>query len=398
MIPISLVSKLGYGCMGLTGPYNAPVSLEDGITILKEAFKQGITFFDTADIYGIDSANEYLVGKVLKQLPREEIQVATKFGFYALKRPDIIIKGSPDYARSCCEASLKRLQVDYIDLYYIHRIDTTVPIEETMEELKKLVEEGKIRYIGLSEASADTIRRAHAVHPITALQMEYSLWTRDIEQEIIPLCRKLGIGIVSYSPVGRGFLLARKLWKTYLRIVTCPSQLALSWVLHQGADVVPIPGEIVVYLLILSGTTKIKNLHDNIGSVNVNLTSDDLEELCEAVPIQEVAGKTMMRCFTRSHGDLLTPHNQKPKCSWRKSPPSKTTAGILLPEKSSKLNSGKVVAVGPGTRDKAGNSIPVAVKEGDTVLLPEYGGTQVKLGEKEYHLYRDEDILGTLHD
>ncbi|KAK6146762.1 hypothetical protein DH2020_020631 [Rehmannia glutinosa] len=232
------VSKLGYGCMGLTGPYNAPVSLEDGITILKEAFKQGITFFDTADIYGIDSANEYLVGKALKQLPREEIQVATKFGFYALKRPDVIIKGSPEYARSCCEASLKRLQVDYIDLYYIHRIDTTIPIEETQFHPRftgENWEKNKTIYFRLEELS-----------------------------------------------------------KKY----NCsPSQLALSWVLHQGADVVPIPGEIVVYLLILSGTTKIKNLHDNIGSVNVNLTSDDLEELCEAVPIQEVAGKNHDEVF-----------------------------------------------------------------------------------------------------
>ncbi|GFP83516.1 perakine reductase [Phtheirospermum japonicum] len=190
---------------------------------------------------------------------------------------------TPEYARACCEASLKRLQVDYIDLYYIHRIDTTVPIEETMGELKMLVEEGKIKYIGLSEASVDTIRRAHAVHPVTALQMEYSLWTRDIEEEIIPLCRELGIGIVAYSPVGRGFFAGKK------SVESIPREsylLALSWVVHQGADVVPIPG-----------TTKIKNLHDNVGSVNVELTSDDVDEICEAVSIQEVAGPNLDEVF-----------------------------------------------------------------------------------------------------
>ncbi|KAL7110710.1 hypothetical protein ACP275_05G042600 [Erythranthe tilingii] len=305
------VSKIGYGCMGLTGMYNSALPLEEGIEILKEAFSQGITLFDTADVYGADFANEYLVGKALKQLPREKIQLATKFGFYSFGPEGIKIKGTPEYARSCCEASLKRLQVDYIDLYYIHRIDTSVPIEETMEELKKLVEEGKIKYIGLSEASVDTIKRAHAVHPITALQMEYSLWTRDIEEDIIPLCRELGIGIVAYSPVGRGLFGGKKVvesipqesalqnhprftgenWEKnkaiYFRLEelakkhNCtPAQLALSWVLHQGADVVPIPG-----------TTKTKNLVDNVGSVNVKLTSDDLKEICEAVPIEQVAGK-----------------------------------------------------------------------------------------------------------
>lgn len=304
------VSKLGYGCMGLTGFYNAPISVEDGIAVVKEAFNKGITFFDTADAYGKDHANEYLIGQALKELPREKVQIATKFGFYAFTSSGIVIKGTPEYARSCCESSLKHLQVDYIDLYYIHRIDTTVPIEETMEELKKLVEEGKIKYIGLSEANADTIRRAHAVHPITALQMEYSLWTREIEEEIIPLCRELGIGIVPYCPVGRGLFAGKKVvenipqeshlqshprftgenWEKnkaiYFRLDelakkhNCtPVQLALAWVLHQGTDVVPIPG-----------TTKIKNLQENIGSVDVKLTSDDLKELSEAVNVEEVAG------------------------------------------------------------------------------------------------------------
>lgn len=304
------VSKLGFGCMGLTGVYNSPVSEEDGINIIKYAFSKGITFFDTADMYGSHS-NEILVGKALKQLPREEVQLATKFGIAGIG-PDsrMTVKGTPEYVRSCCEASLKRLDVDYIDLYYQHRIDTSVPIEETIGELKKLVEEGKIKYIGLSEAGPDTIRRAHAVHPITALQMEWSLWTRDIEEEIIPLCRELGIGIVPYSPLGRGFFGGKAVLESlpanshlashprfqgenfnknkqfFDRIDSLakkhqcsPAQLALAWVLLQGDEVVPIPG-----------TTKIKNLDDNIGSVRVKLTEEDLTEICDAVPIEEVAG------------------------------------------------------------------------------------------------------------
>ncbi|KAL4581043.1 hypothetical protein LXL04_017250 [Taraxacum kok-saghyz] len=229
--------------------------------------------------------------EALKELPREKIQLATKFGIFKIEPTGIIVKGTPEYARSCCEGSLKRLGVDYIDLYYIHRIDTT------MEELKKMVEEGKIKYIGLSEANADTIRRAHAIHPITALQMEYSLWTRDIEGELIPLYMQveLGIGIVPYSPVGRGFF-GGKAGKESLpenttlvvydrvdalakRHGCTPVQLALSSVLHQGEDLVPIPG-----------TTKIKNLDENGGTVKVKLTKEDVEEISNAVPIDEVVG------------------------------------------------------------------------------------------------------------
>lgn len=303
------VSKLGFGCMGLTGLYNAPVSDEVGIAIIKEAFDNGITFFDTSDMYG-PHANEILLGKALKHLPREKVQVATKFGVVKIDLTGMVVCGKPDYVRACCEASLKRLNVDYIDLFYQHRIDTSVPIEETIGELKKLVEEGKVKYIGLSEPSPDTIRRAHAVHPITALQMEWSLWTRDIEEEIVPLCRELGIGIVSYSPLGRGFFGGKAVVEDlpansflvshprysgenleknkaiYARIETLamrhhctPAQLALAWILHQGDDVVPIPG-----------TTKTKNLHDNIGSINVKLTEQDLEDLSQAVPPKEVAG------------------------------------------------------------------------------------------------------------
>ncbi|XP_057960423.1 probable aldo-keto reductase 1 [Malania oleifera] len=303
------VSKLGFGCMGLTGIYNAPLSDEDGIAIIQNAFNKGITFFDTADIYGAN-ANEILVGKALKQLPREKIQLATKFGFVKTEPPSMLVKGSPEYVRSCCEASLKRLDVEYIDLYYQHRVDTLVPIEETMGELKRLVEEGKIKYIGLSEASPNTIKRAHAVHPITAIQMEWSLWTRDIEEEIIPLCRELGIGVVPYCPLGRGFFCGRAVVESlssnsflashprfqgenleknkifYTRIENLakkhgctPAQLALAWVLRKGDDVVPIPG-----------TTKVKNLVDNIGSLRVELTEENLKEISDAVPIDEVAG------------------------------------------------------------------------------------------------------------
>jgi len=303
------VSKLGFGCMGLTGAYNSPLSDEDGISIIKYAFNKGITFFDTSDIYG-PHTNEILLGKALKQLPREKVQVATKFGIQGLRVPHFTVNGSPDYVRSSCEASLKRLDVEYIDLYYQHRVDTNVPIEETIGELKKLVEEGKVKYIGLSEASPDTIRRAHAVHPITAVQMEWSLWTRDIEEEIIPLCRELGIGIVPYSPLGRGFFAGKGIGESfaansalamhprfqgdnleknktiYTRIESLarrhqctPAQLALAWVLEQGDDVVPIPG-----------TTKIKNLDDNIGSLKMKLTEANLKEISDAVPIKEVAG------------------------------------------------------------------------------------------------------------
>ncbi|KAI6692596.1 hypothetical protein NL676_020306 [Syzygium grande] len=303
------VSKLGFGCMGLTGMYNDPVPEEVGISIITDAFAKGITFFDTSDIYG-PKINEILVGKALKKLPREEVQLATKFGVVKIDVDNVVVKGTPEYVRSCCESSLERLGVEYIDLYYVHRIDTSVPIEETMGELKKLVEEGKVKYIGLSEASPDTIRRAHAVHPITALQMEWSLWTREIEQEIVPLCRELGIGIVPYSPLGRGFFGGRGITETvpansfmrnfprfeagnldknkvlYARMEklakkhSCsPIQLALAWVLHQGDDVVPIPG-----------TTKIKNLVDNIGSLSVKLTEEDVKEISDAVPIDDIAG------------------------------------------------------------------------------------------------------------
>ncbi|KAF3958630.1 hypothetical protein CMV_016478 [Castanea mollissima] len=278
------VSKLGFGCMSLTGVYNSPLPEEDGIAVLKYAFSKGNTFFESSDVYGFHT-NEILLGKALKQLPREKIQIATKFGVQRIGYPQMEVNSRPEYVRSCCEASLKRLDVEYIDLYYQHRVDAKVPIEETVGELKKLVEEGKVKYIGLSEASPDTIRRAHAVHPITALQMEWSLWTCDIEEEI-PLCRELGIGIVPYIPLGHGFFAGKgdshpryqgenldKKKTIFSRIdglarkhQCTPAQLALAWVLQQGDDIVAIPG-----------TTKIKNLESNIGSLKVKLTEEDLK-------------------------------------------------------------------------------------------------------------------------
>ncbi|XP_038970234.1 perakine reductase-like [Phoenix dactylifera] len=304
------VSKLGLGCMSLSGGYNSPLSDEDGIAVIKHAFSKGITFFDTSDFYG-PRTNEILIGKALKQLPREKIQLATKFGIVGVDQTGFVVNGRPEYVRACCEASLERLGVEYIDLYYQHRVDKTVPIEDTMGELKKLVEEGKVKYIGLSEASPDTIRRAHAVHPITALQMEWSLWSRDIEGEIVPLCRELGIGIVTYSPLGRGFfggkagesipsgsmlafhprftgenleknkILYLRIEKLAAKYQCTPARLALAWVLHQGDDVVPIPG-----------TSKIKNLDANIDSLKLKLTKEDLTEISNAVNEEEVAGSS----------------------------------------------------------------------------------------------------------
>ncbi|KAK6243252.1 hypothetical protein QUC31_009661 [Theobroma cacao] len=307
------VSKLGFGCAELSVvAYGDPLPDDVGISIIKHAFDRGITFFDTSDSYG-PKTNEILVGKALKQLPREKVQLATKFGIAKRDATGVIVNGTPEYVRTSVEASLKRLDVEYIDLYYQHRVDTTTPIEDTMGELKKLVEEGKIKYIGLSEASPETIKRAHAAHPITAVQMEWSLWTRDIEEEIVPLCRQLGIGIVPYSPLGRGFfggkavdesvpadsflrlfprfqgenfdrnkILYLKVKKMAEKHGCTTAQLALAWVLHQGNDVVPIPG-----------TTKTKNLDGNIDSLRVKLTEEDLQEICDVIPINEVAGARM---------------------------------------------------------------------------------------------------------
>ncbi|XP_020575191.1 probable aldo-keto reductase 2 [Phalaenopsis equestris] len=293
------VSLQGLGCMGMSAFYGPSKPEKDMIDLIHHAVHSGVTFLDTSDLYG-PHTNEILLGKALREGLREKVELATKFGvrFYDDGRREI--SGEPSYVRSACEASLKRLGVDCIDLYYQHRIDTRVPIEVTVGELKKLVEEGKIKYIGLSEASASTIRRAHAVHPISAVQLEWSLWSRDVEVDIIPTCRELGIGIVAYSPLGRGFFSygpklvdelssedVRKMLPRFQpenldknaeifervneiasRKGCTPSQLALAWVHHQGSDVVPIPG-----------TTKIENFNQNVGALSVKLTTEEIAEL-----------------------------------------------------------------------------------------------------------------------
>ncbi|KAE8022928.1 hypothetical protein FH972_008689 [Carpinus fangiana] len=292
------VSAQGLGCMGMSPfpPFHEqPKPEQDMIALIHHAVHSGVTFLDTSDVYG-HFTNEILLGKALKGGVREKVELATKFGRDGKKG----IRGDPAYVRAACEASLKRLQLDCIDLYYQHRVDIRFPIEVTIGELKKLVEEGKIKYIGLSEASASTIRRAHAVHPITAVQLEWSLWSRDVEQEIIPTCRELGIGIVAYSPLGRGFFSSgvkavekftnKELLKLIPRFLPenlehnktifervnematrkgcTPSQLALAWVHHQGNDVCPIPG-----------TTKIENFNDNIRALSMKLTPEEMVEL-----------------------------------------------------------------------------------------------------------------------
>lgn len=303
------VSTLGLGCMGMSEFYGTPDEA-GGIATIHRALDLGVTFLDTADMYG-PFTNERLVGKALAGR-RDEVQLATKFGNE--RNPDgswIGINGRPDYVRKAADASLERLGVDHIDLYYQHRVDRTVPIEETVGAMKELVEAGKVRHLGLSEASAETIRRAHAVHPITALQSEYSLFTRDLEDTILPTVRELGIGLVPYSPLGRGMLtgavptdaaddarssgrfprfegdnlarnlaLVEKVREIAAAKGCTPGQLALAWVLAQGDDIVPIPG-----------TKRVRYLEENVGAVAVELTTDDLAALEAAVPRDAVAGE-----------------------------------------------------------------------------------------------------------
>jgi aryl-alcohol dehydrogenase-like predicted oxidoreductase len=305
------VSALGLGCMGMSEFYGTSDE-STGLATIHRALDLGVTFLDTADMYG-PFTNERLVGTAIRDR-RDEVQLATKFGNE--RRPDgtrVGINGKPDYVRAACDASLQRLGVDHLDLYYQHRVDQDVPIEETVGAMAELVAAGKVRHLGLSEASPTTIRRAHAVHPITALQTEYSLFTRDLEDEILPTIRELGIGLVPYSPLGRGILtgaitsedsldesdsrrsayfprLNGEGLRANLRLVArvrelaedhgcTPGQLALAWVLAQGGDVAPIPG-----------TKRVAYLEENVGATDVELSAEDLAALERAVPRDAVVG------------------------------------------------------------------------------------------------------------
>lgn len=308
------VSAIGLGCMGMSYAYGGQEEAKS-IETLRRAVDLGVTFFDTAEVYG-PYENEILVGKALRDR-RDKVVIATKFGFtFGAIKPGVSpisgVDSRPEHVKAVAEASLKRLGIDCIDLYYQHRVDPEVPIEDTVGAMADLVRQGKVRALGLSEASAATIRRAHKIHPITAVQSEYSLWTRDPEAEVLPTCRELGIGFVPYSPLGRGFLagairqaeaLADNDWrrtqprfqaeniKTNLAFVETlekiaaaktitPAQLALAWVLHQGDFIVPIPG-----------ARKVRHLEENARAADVVLTPEDLAAIAAAVPKEAVAGK-----------------------------------------------------------------------------------------------------------
>ncbi|MEU9125054.1 aldo/keto reductase [Streptomyces sp. NPDC048506] len=303
-----VVSAQGLGCMGMSHGYGESDDAQS-IATINRALDLGVSLLDTSDFYGAGH-NEELIGRAIAGR-RDEVVLATKFGFVNRLGEQVVIRGDAAYVREACDASLRRLGVDHIDLYYQHRVDPDVPIEETVGAMAELVEAGKVRHLGLSEAGAATLRRAHAVHPIAALQSEWSLWTRDLEQEIAPVCRELGIGLVPFSPLGRGFLTGRytsveglpesDLRRTQPRFAdgnleqnlaiveklndlaaekgVSAGQLALAWVQYRGDDVVPIPG-----------TRREKYLEENLGALAIELTADELAAIDAAAPVAQIAG------------------------------------------------------------------------------------------------------------